>query len=268
MTHQEILEKLNDYIDQSLSEAERAEVAEHLKSCESCSRVMQKLSRLISDAASLPKTLQPARDLWNEIEPKLGVQQEKVFLLPSAIRPKGFASRSFLRASVRIAAVLVAAVGTFLLTTRTSYRSWEVARLEGTPTIEENLVAHTGRLGVGQWLETDETSRARIAIADIGNAQIGPNSKLRLLVTRETEHRLEMLRGHMKASVYSPPRIFIVETPSATAVDLGCVYDLFVNDAGNGTIHVTSGEVSMEFNGVESFVPTGTKCETKRGVGP
>jgi ferric-dicitrate binding protein FerR (iron transport regulator) len=147
-------------------------------------------------------------------------------------------------------------------------QTWEVARLAGTPTIGSSQLEGSGRLAVGQWLETDASSRAKINVADIGQVDIGPNSRVRLLGTRSTEHRLALQRGRLHAFINAPPRLFIVETPSATAIDLGCSYTLDVDDAGRSVLHVTSGWVALELKGRESIVPAGAICVTEPGKGP
>ncbi len=146
--------------------------------------------------------------------------------------------------------------------------AWEVARLEGTPKVGANLLEGRGRLAVGEWLETDSSSRAKISVADIGEVSIGPNSRIQLLETRSTEHRLSLQRGRMQAVINAPPRLFIVETPSAVAVDLGCAYTLEVDNAGRSILHVTSGWVALETKGRESIVPAGAICVTEPGKGP
>jgi hypothetical protein len=147
-------------------------------------------------------------------------------------------------------------------------QTWEVARLAGTPTIGANQIEGSGRLAVGEWLETDSSSRAKINVADIGQVDIGPNSRVRLVGTRSTEHRLALQRGRLHAFINAPPRLFIVETPSATAIDLGCSYTLEVDDAGRSILHVTSGWVALERKGRESIVPAGAICVTQPGRGP
>lgn len=148
-----------------------------------------------------------------------------------------------------------------------SAASWEVARLEGTPTVGANRLEGSGHLAVGEWLVTDYQSRAKINVADIGQVDIGPNSRVRLVGTRSTEHRLALERGRLHAMISAPPRLFIVETPSATAIDLGCSYTLEVDDAGRSVLHVTSGWVALEQKGRESIVPAGAICATERGKG-
>jgi len=68
--------------------------------------------------------------------------------------------------------------------------------------------------------------------------------------------------------IVAPPRLFFVDTPSATAVDLGCAYTLTVNDRGDGELHVTSGYVSLEEGDRISIIKMGMMCLTRRGRGP
>lgn len=143
--------------------------------------------------------------------------------------------------------------------------AWDFVAISGNPKI--SAAAGSSRLAVGDYLETDSTSRARIAVADIGNVEIHPNSLVKLVGTDPKEHRLSLERGKLKAQIFAPPRLFIVDTPSAVAVDLGCEYTLDVDKAGNSFLHVTSGFVALERDGRESIVPAGAMCMTKRGKG-
>jgi anti-sigma factor RsiW len=153
-------------------------------------------------------------------------------------------------------------------TARESGQAWDVARLEGAPKVGAERIEESGRLAVGEWLETDNSSRARINVANIGQVEIEPNSRVRLIETNSTAHRLAIARGQLKATINAPPRLFFVETPSATAVDLGCAYTLEVDDAGRSRLHVTAGWVALELKGREAIVPAGAVCETEPGKGP
>lgn len=146
--------------------------------------------------------------------------------------------------------------------------TWAVARVEGAPKVGAHPLEGDGRIAVGEWLETDNQSRAKISVADIGQVDIGPNSRVRLVGTRSTEHRMALERGRLHAMINAPPRLFIVETPSATAIDLGCSYTLEVDNAGRSRLHVTSGWVALEHKGQESIVPAGAVCVTEPGKGP
>lgn len=146
-----------------------------------------------------------------------------------------------------------------------SLASWNVETLAGMPNVGNSSDA--GKLSVGDFLETDANSRAKIQVANIGNVEIAPNSRVKLVKTNSREHRLSLEKGLLQAKIDAPPRLFIVDTPSAVAVDLGCEYTLEVDKDGNSKLHVTSGFVALEKNGRESIVPAGAMALTKKGKG-
>ncbi len=174
--------------------------------------------------------------------------------------------RRFFFGLAAAAAFLLAAL--VWIATRPSDEPWRVARLEGSPRVGSRTIPNSGRLPVGEWLETDARSRARIEIGRIGSVEVGPETRLRVLEASPDEHRLDLLHGEIHAQTWAPPRLFYVNTPSAVAVDLGCAYALEVNEAGAGLLRVTSGWVSLELDGRESRVPAGAACETRPGRGP
>ncbi|MBI4548835.1 MAG: carboxypeptidase-like regulatory domain-containing protein [Ignavibacteriae bacterium] len=63
--------QLDDYILGMLTPAERIEFERHLESCPSCQQKLEKFNQLHAKIANLPKGIQPARDLWRDIEIKL-----------------------------------------------------------------------------------------------------------------------------------------------------------------------------------------------------
>jgi hypothetical protein len=119
-------------------------------------------------------------------------------------------------------------------------------------------------LAIGPWLETDDTSRAELTVADIGRMQIAPGTRLRRKAG--AGHRLELAVGEISARVSAPPRLLMVETPTATAVDLGCAYTLRVSD-GRTHLQVTFGWVALEAPGRNVFVPAGAEAFTLRDGG-
>ncbi len=126
-------------------------------------------------------------------------------------------------------------------------------------------------LRVGGLLETGETEIKEVQIADIGRVTVHPNSRLKLVVSKaEAEHRLALDRGRIEVFITAPPRLFFVDTPSAVAVDLGCAYQLEVDESGDGFLDVTLGSVALERgDGYSVTVPAGAKCRlyAKRGPG-
>lgn len=142
---------------------------------------------------------------------------------------------------------------------------WAVETIAGTPQVGES--SGGSKLEVGEYLETDASSRARIEVAEIGNVEIAPNSRVKLVGTNDKQHRLSLERGGLHAKILAPPRLFIVDTPSAVAVDLGCEYTLEVDKAGNSKLDVKTGFVALERGGRESIVPAGASCLTMKGKG-
>jgi hypothetical protein len=143
--------------------------------------------------------------------------------------------------------------------------SWRVETITGTPTIGDGSAS--AQIAVGQLLETDGRSKAKITVADIGSVEIAPNSRVKLVGTDKTEHRLSLERGQLHAKIFAPPRLFVVDTPSGKAVDLGCEYSLVVDRVGNSILRVTGGFVALEDGGRESIVPAGMMCLTRKGKG-
>ena len=146
--------------------------------------------------------------------------------------------------------------------------AWRVERIAGLPTSGAAPVRTTGELGVGEWLETDGVSSARLEVPVVGHVEVGASSRVRLSATGPGLHRLDLERGAISARVNAPPRLFVVGTPAATAVDLGCAYTLAVDEAGAATLSVSSGWVSLEDRGRASLVPAGASCRTRPGAGP
>src|SRR6266850_425127 len=149
--------------------------------------------------------------------------------------------------------------------------AWDVARLEGAPRVGSKAIrgnAAVGKLGVGQTLETDDSSRAAITFDETGRVEVERSSRLRLVTNGPGHKRLSLERGTIRATIWAPPGEFVVDTPSAVAVDLGCVYTLHVDDSGAGLLRTTMGWVGFKLNGHESFIPAGAVCATRPKIGP
>jgi anti-sigma factor RsiW len=64
-------ERLHDLVDGELSDAAVREVTAHLETCAACRDAVAALRSLKAEAAALPGSLAPGRDLWPEIERNL-----------------------------------------------------------------------------------------------------------------------------------------------------------------------------------------------------
>ena len=150
-------------------------------------------------------------------------------------------------------------------------QGWNVASLEGTPQIGKQFITNDNvhaKLQVGQTLETNATSRASISDENLGEVKVDPNSRVRLLQADNNRKRIQLDVGTIHAMIWAPPGQFVVDTPSAVAVDLGCAYTLQVSPDGSGTIRTTLGWVGFHLNGRDSFIPAGAMCPTHPHFGP
>ncbi len=148
---------------------------------------------------------------------------------------------------------------------------WNVARIEGTPQIGQKFITDeqgNTKLRVGQTLETNAFSSANISDRDLGEVRVDPNSRVRLLQADGDRNRIQLDIGTIHAMIWAPPGQFVVDTPSAVAIDLGCAYTLKVSPDGSGTIRTTLGWVGFHLNGRDSFIPAGAMCPTYPHVGP
>jgi hypothetical protein len=172
------------------------------------------------------------------------------------------------------AALLVAATLFFILRpTSVTERgpAWEVVRLEGAPRVgTKSMGANSGleKLRVGQTLVTDGASRAAVSLDETGRVEVDAGSRLRLITNGPGRKRLSLELGTIHATIWAPPGQFVVDTPSAVAVDLGCVYTLHVDESGAGLLRTTMGWVGFKLNGHESFIPAGAVCATRPKTGP
>jgi ferric-dicitrate binding protein FerR (iron transport regulator) len=256
------------YYHDELPPEQSRRVAEHLVRCLRCRAEFEEVRFGARLAAQLP--LIPAPDsLWREIEVALDRTGRTVpvhsspRVFPFLLQPRfAFAAVALVGLGVAVAALLMNH------TPRPAGPSWDVARMQGAPRIGSAPIGDKGKLGVGQWIETDPNSRAQINVSDIGQVELDPNTRVRLMETKPTEHRLELERGRLSARISAPPKLFFVNTPSGVAEDLGCAYTLEVDDAGNSLLRVTAGWVALQLKDRESVVPAGTACATRRGIGP
>jgi hypothetical protein len=212
--------------------------------------------RLLERIRGLPREIEPPADLWRDVAAGL-----RSGAAPRAIRGPdrawGFSPR-FLAWRMRpaLAAALVLAVGATLWLHERSRPGWRVEATSGAPALGSSAIT------------TDVSSTASLAVGRIGEVDVGPSSRVRLLAARRLEHRLALDVGTIQARISAPPRLFVVETPSATAVDLGCQYSLAVDPRGGDLIHVTVGWVELNGLGWTSVVPFNMSAYTRPGIAP
>jgi hypothetical protein len=238
------------FVDDALGAQASAAVERHLSTCESCRRAVDQHRSVAAILRDMQPVSAPA-DLWAAIESAMATPATD-----PVRRGRPWMARPVFRAAALATLVLLTAA-TWWYVSRPS--PWAVVRLDGQA---------AGRIHDGQWVETDNASTAAIRIGEIGRVDISPDTRLQLLSAEPNEHRLSLAYGRISVEIVAPPRVFFVETPMSTVVDLGCAYTMDVNPAGVGTLRVTSGWAALEWNGLVSLVPAGASAHTRPSFGP
>ena len=253
-----VTKRLLAFEEDQLAPGEARRVEAHLERCARCRRDLDEI-RFASAAMRQAPLEKAPEELWTAIETALNSSADTN---SSWMRKVGQAFRPVQLATG--AAILATVIAVVLLLLRPTHREpgWSVVRVTGAQ------VSGTGTLHVGQWLVTGPDASARVSVGQIGEVEVAPNSRLRLLRSRPNDNRLSLVRGEISARIWAPPRLFFVETPSAVAIDLGCAYKLTVDDHGGGLLHVTIGWVELEDRGRESMAPAGAMCRMRPGFGP
>jgi hypothetical protein len=87
MTCERVKERLDDYLDGELGEAEFQEVELHVASCAACREEERALRAVVSLAAALPRRQEPPRDLWPEIAVEIARRRRFAVVRSVAARP-------------------------------------------------------------------------------------------------------------------------------------------------------------------------------------
>jgi hypothetical protein len=212
--------------------------------------------------------------LWNRAgDPEPEITEVEQLLKPLRYRPSAEAlqaiteikpirqhTRYSLWVSSAVAAMLLAGIGLSLrhgLPSRSRDSAWKLSW--------NGATSHTAR--IGQTIETGR-SAARLESEFIGEVRVDPSSRLQILQDTKDKQRLALDHGTIHAFIWAPPRQFVVDTPAATTIDLGCKYTLHVAPDGTGSLNVEMGWVAFQWGKLESFIPAGASCRTRPGRGP
>jgi anti-sigma factor RsiW len=239
-------QSLTRYCDGELPAVERQRVEAHLASCERCRAALDEIQYSATLVRQLTAVSAPP-SVWRGIDAAL-VEPHRSF----TVRPP-------LRWAAACAVLLVTAGSAYWWTRDSLVGPWEVAQTKD---------GVSRRMASGEWVETEEGSEARITVGALGTVDVAPGTRVRLGEVSQSEYRLALARGTISAEIVAPPRLFIVDTPASTVVDLGCAYTVTVGEDGAGQLRMTSGWAALEFKGRESLVPAGAICRTRPGAGP
>jgi hypothetical protein len=115
-------------------------------------------------------------------------------------------------------------------------------------------------LRAGDVVRTGAQGSVRLESSAVGMLDIGANTTVKLIESRRNRHRLALTAGTIHAKTTSMPGVFVIDTPHARAIDLGCEYTLTVVRGGGGELHVISGWVDLSHGWEQSLVPEGASA--------
>lgn len=274
---------ISDYLDATISPVDKMNFEEHLRACESCNHELSETAKLLEKVSALPLEIAPGTDLWKNVESRIlpGKQCDKIYTMNGKDEIEKYrqlkTNRIYKYAVITaIAAILMVVILPALFRHQGELEHiegkvgpmWKVTRTMGISLISSNLLETTGFLKEGEELETKDSSRAVVEIEGLGTVSLEPNTKIKFLKGDSSEKRISVLYGSIHANIDAKPRTFYVETKSATAIDLGCVYNMSVDTSGDAMLYVQKGSVIWTSNGRESLVPEGKYCMSKTGIGP
>jgi hypothetical protein len=133
--------------------------------------------------------------------------------------------------------------------------------------VQLQVGAERRAVALGEWIDTKEPVTLALA-RELGVVEVSAASRVRVQRVAQDEQRLELASGRLHAVVNAPPRLFVVDTPSSTAVDLGCEYTLEVQADGSSRLDVSSGTVVLEGGGRTTTVLEGMWAVSRPGMAP
>jgi len=296
---------IEDYLDGMISTDNKKRMQEHISSCNECKSYLEYTIMLIDNTQlmaredKIPDEKKSA--IWNRIEAKItpktafgdsriynmsGLEDEYITTVKkddesTSYKTSNWASFKYYvsgLAAVFALAFIIYMVSQFKKGSEINIVSngvvdigtkWKVNNIKGSPMIDDIMMKNTDSISLGQYIITDDSSRAELVIASLGTVTIEPNSRIKFVKSSDGEHRIELVYGSIDANILAKPRSFFVDAGNVTAVDLGCSYKISMDTAGDGLLYVKSGRVSLESaGGRESLVPEGKFCILKKDFGP
>jgi hypothetical protein len=199
--------------------------------------------------------------LWNGSgEPDAEVQKLEALLgryrsaapMPDFRRVAVMRRRPRWSLAVAAALIVVAVLGT--LRFYTPRNRWRATESSGIAVVPHLL------LRAGDVVRTERGS-VRLESPSVGTLDLGANTTVRLIENRHNRHRLALAAGTIHAKTTSQPGVFVIDTPRARAIDMGCEYTLTIAPGGGGgELRVISGWVDLTHGYEQSLVPQGASA--------
>jgi anti-sigma factor RsiW len=193
--------KVNEYVDGTLDPGERAAVEAHLATCSGCRAAVAELRDMLAGAQELPRSIEPPRDLWVGIAPRL------------ARRVTGNVQRAFWAGALAAAAVLLIVFGIPRPTVRPSDgpagRGWAAVQADyeqSAAALAATLAAERGHLRPATVALVERNLRIIDAAIRESRAALERdpgNTELRTLFAAAYRQKVELLRWATRVATAS-----------------------------------------------------------------
>ena len=162
----------------------------------------------------------------------------------------------------------LAAAAVLLIAAGVSLWSWRLSWPAGRPwAVHSNEASMPAELAVGAPFTIARGARAEIQIARIGQMAVEGDSRLTLLSTQGSRHRLTLDTGSVHVRVWAPPGSVVIRTPTGEVIDLGCEFELTATP-DRTEVRVRSGWVQLDNAIDESLIPEGASAAMSAGGPP
>ena len=157
--------RLMAYLENELSIAEHAEMAQHRRTCAACDGVVRELSTIVHDARTLPP-LAPARELWDGINARLDSTVIATLDGRSAGTTQAIASATRSR-TISLRWIAIAAS---MMVAMTSAITWRIARSGQLAVTAGSVAARADVDAIPASIDSDGT-RAMTTAVGVGNVE-------------------------------------------------------------------------------------------------
>jgi hypothetical protein len=282
---------IDEHIEGMISLSDKETMDEHIAGCDNCRSYLQKTESLIKNINSLPPetsnlSVQKKNELWNSVESKIDTNKYKKEYpvqtenINDEIDSKNNFFYRFRYIISGIAAVIVLGfiiygvknlnLNNDRLTQQSTFgleSYWKVSNIQGHSLIGNSTMSSNDSIKEGQWIQTNNDSRAELIVANIGKVIIEPNSKVIFVKGVDGNNRIMVEYGTINTVMNPNSRSFFVEMPTAVATDNGGSYTMTVDSTGDGLVYVRSGKVEIASPNRDAIIPAGSLVLTKRDIG-
>jgi hypothetical protein len=280
---------LNDYSKGILLDEIREEIHDHLSFCSNCGKTFNDLVTINSEVRIKKENIQPRKEAWERAQNRSGknINIKRIiqkffsfvpikntnthFSIHTNLKfkvPRNLSGKWFIISSI-VSTIAFGIILAFVLFDSSPNTFGQVEKLSGYPIIESRVLTDQGIIKIGEKLITDSESRVRLKVGTGSEIDVQPKSEIQIIETKNLEYRLILSRGQIAARTWIAPKLFYIKTPSSVVTDLGCKYDLSVDEQASTLIQVKTGWVLMEYKNRRVLLCAETTCvsDSSKGLG-